>query len=389
MNETLAGYSNLPLYSSMAVYAGGVRRVRDRPGRERPAGDRGRRGPGQGAAALVASGPDSGWRPARVRPRRSPASGRRRRRPARRRRAVGIAMSLTWLAFLLHAGAVAAARAGREPAAVGQHVRVRDRRGGRGHHRLPGGLPTRDLRFLGLFITGPVLLTLGLAVSVLYTQAGQLVPALKSYWLAIHVSIAFISSALLVLAFSATVLYLVQSSRETRRAAGAEVGGNFMDALPPARELDQAAYRLHAVAFPLWTFTIVAGAIWAESAWGHYWGWDPKEVWSFVIWVIYAGYLHARATPRLGPAQGGRTSPASGSPRCCSTSWWSTSASSACTPTRGCDPMTAMRYTLLRMMVFFGTLCLLYLLHLRGLLAGRRVAAGLDGHLVLRAPPAA
>ena len=74
-----------------------------------------------------------------------------------------------------------------------------------------------------------------------------------------------------------------------------------MDALPSAGELDQAAYRLHAIAFPLWTFTIVAGAIWAENAWGHYWGWDPKEVWSFVIWVIYAGYLHARATRGWGP----------------------------------------------------------------------------------------
>ena len=69
-----------------------------------------------------------------------------------------------------------------------------------------------------------------------------------------------------------------------------------MDALPRARELDLASYRLHAVAFPLWTFTLVAGAIWAENAWGRYWGWDPKEVWTFVIWVVYAGYLHARAT---------------------------------------------------------------------------------------------
>jgi cytochrome c-type biogenesis protein CcsB len=210
-------------------------------------------------------------------------------------------MSLTWLAFLLHAGAVLLR---------GLAV-MRPPWGNMFEFATAGAAVVtvvflvaclrKDLRYLGLFITGPVLLTLGLAVSVLYTQAGQLVPALKSYWLAIHVSIAFISSALLVLAFSATVLYLVQSSRETRRAAGTEVGGNFMDALPSAAELDQAAYRLHAIAFPLWTFTIVAGAIWAESAWGHYWGWDPKEVWSFVIWVIYAGYLHARATRGWGP----------------------------------------------------------------------------------------
>jgi cytochrome c-type biogenesis protein CcsB len=154
----------------------------------------------------------------------------------------------------------------------------------------------RDLRYLGAFVVGPVLLTLGLAVTVLYTSAAQVVPALKSYWLAIHVSVAFISSALFTLAFSLTVLYLAQDRRERRRAEQLPVGRSFMDGLPAARELDRASYRLHAIAFPLWTFTIVAGAIWAEGAWGRYWGWDPKEVWSFVIWVVYAGYLHARAT---------------------------------------------------------------------------------------------
>jgi cytochrome c-type biogenesis protein CcsB len=292
-NETLAGYSNLLLYSSMAVYAGAFGAFATDlavSGRQATAAVVAR----VKEPALVASARSASAEDGRIEP--PPAVGA----PVRRR-AVGIAMSLTWLAFLLHAGAVVlrGLAASRPPwgnmfefatagAAVVTVVFL-------------VACLSRDLRFLGLFITGPVLLTLGLAVSVLYTQAGQLVPALKSYWLAIHVSIAFISSALLVLAFSATVLYLVQSSREDRRAAGAEVGGNFMDALPPAGELDQAAYRLHAVAFPLWTFTIVAGAIWAESAWGHYWGWDPKEVWSFVIWVIYAGYLHARATRGWGP----------------------------------------------------------------------------------------
>lgn len=154
----------------------------------------------------------------------------------------------------------------------------------------------RDLRYLAVFVVGPVLLTLGIAVVALYTRAAQVVPSLKSYWLAIHVSVAFIASALLTLAFSLTVLYLVQDRRERRRAAGQRVSKAFMDALPTSRELDQASYQLHALAFPLWTFTLVAGAIWAENAWGAYWNWDPKEVWTFVIWVVYAGYLHARAT---------------------------------------------------------------------------------------------
>jgi cytochrome c-type biogenesis protein CcsB len=287
-NETLAGYSNLLLYSSMAVYAGAFGAFAADlavAGRQATAA---LRVPVREAALVGARGESIDA---------SPGSGA----VAVRRPAVGIAMSLTWLALLLHGGAV-----------LLRGLAVTRPPWGNMYEFATAGAAVvtavflvvclrKDLRFLGLFITGPVLLTLGLAVSVLYTQAGQLVPALKSYWLAIHVSIAFISSALLVLAFSATVLYLVQASRESRRAEGSDVGGNFMDALPSARELDLAAYRLHAIAFPLWTFTIVAGAIWAESAWGHYWSWDPKEVWSFVIWVIYAGYLHARATRGWGP----------------------------------------------------------------------------------------
>jgi cytochrome c-type biogenesis protein CcsB len=299
-NETLAGYSNLLLYSSMAVYAGAFGAFATDlavSGRQATAAAAAQVKDAVKSAvkepALVAAG--NAPQPRAASEVTSPPV------PPIRRRAVGIAMSLTWLAFLLHAGAVLLRGLAVDRPPWGNMYEFATA----GAVVVTGvflvACLRKDLRYLGLFITGPVLLTLGLAVSVLYTQAGQLVPALKSYWLAIHVSIAFISSALLVLAFSATVLYLVQSSRETRRATGTEVGGNFMDALPSAAELDQAAYRLHAIAFPLWTFTIVAGAIWAESAWGHYWGWDPKEVWSFVIWVIYAGYLHARATRGWGP----------------------------------------------------------------------------------------
>jgi cytochrome c-type biogenesis protein CcsB len=215
----------------------------------------------------------------------------------RRSRAGGIAVSLTWLACALHLGGVVAR--------------------GASVHRAPWGnmyefavsgavvvtavflvvLSRRDIRYLGTFVVGPVLLTLGLAVAVLYTRASQLVPALQSFWLVIHVSVAFVASALFTLAFSTTVLQLVQERRELARAAGREPrGGRFMDAVPSSVELERSSYRLHVVAFPLWTFTVMAGAIWAEAAWGRYWNWDPKEVWSFVIWVVYAGYLHARAT---------------------------------------------------------------------------------------------
>jgi cytochrome c-type biogenesis protein CcsB len=158
-------------------------------------------------------------------------------------------------------------------------------------------LRRRDARYLGTFVVGPVLLTLGLAVAVFYVQADQLVPALQSFWLVIHVSVAFVASALFTVGFSTTILQLVQERRERARAAGNEPRrGRFMEAMPSSGALEGSAYSLHIVAFPLWTFTLVAGAIWAENAWGRYWNWDPKEVWTFVIWVVYAGYLHARAT---------------------------------------------------------------------------------------------
>ncbi|MFI7587984.1 c-type cytochrome biogenesis protein CcsB [Spongisporangium articulatum] len=295
VDENLAHLSNNLVYSAMAAYAAalaaftidlsGRGRVAEKPAEQQAA-------PKQKAAALTAPGgrpvagvPDqaAGVVPEQVTP--------------ERRKAAAIGVTVTWLAFLLHLGGVIAR--------------------GAASHRAPWGnmyefsvsgavvvtgvflvtLFKKDLRFLGTFVVGPVLLILGLAVTVLYTEAAQLVPALQSYWLIIHVSIAFIASALLTLGFSVTIIQLVQDRREQQRAAGKTLkGGNFMNKLPPSAELEHTAYRLHAIAFPLWTFTLMAGAIWAEKAWGRYWNWDPKEVWTFVIWVVYAGYLHARAT---------------------------------------------------------------------------------------------
>jgi len=147
------------------------------------------------------------------------------------------------------------------------------------------------LRLLGVFIVVPVLLTLGLAVTVLYVDAGPLVPALKSYWLVIHVAAAIISGGIFTLGGAVTVLYLLQERWERRG-----ISNSLSRRLPESEQLDRTAYRLFAFVFPLWTFAIVAGAIWAENAWGRYWGWDPKETWALVTWVVFAGYLHARAT---------------------------------------------------------------------------------------------
>ncbi|WP_344605458.1 c-type cytochrome biogenesis protein CcsB [Sporichthya brevicatena] len=146
-----------------------------------------------------------------------------------------------------------------------------------------------DIRWLGVFVVTPVLLTLGLAVTVLYTDAQQLQPALQSYWLVIHVIAAAVSMGIFTVGAAVSILYLVRERAERLRPGAPS-------RLPSADAVDRLAYRIHAFVFPLWTFAVIAGAIWAENAWGRYWGWDPKETWAFITWVCYAAYLHARAT---------------------------------------------------------------------------------------------
>ena len=154
----------------------------------------------------------------------------------------------------------------------------------------------RDLRFLGTFVIGLAIIMLVAASVAFWTPVGHLVPALQSYWLIIHVSIAVLSSALFTLTFAMSALQLLQSHREKKLAAGGADNLAFMRVVPNALSLENLSYRINTVAFVGWTFTLMFGAIWAEKAWGRFWGWDPKEVWTFVIWVVYAGYLHARAT---------------------------------------------------------------------------------------------
>jgi cytochrome c-type biogenesis protein CcsB len=142
-------------------------------------------------------------------------------------------------------------------------------------------------RPMGLFVLLPVLILQFLAGTVLYVPAGPVVPALQSYWLSIHVTTIAASSGLLLVPGVASALYLV---RRTGRS------GAVLDRLPSAAALDRLAYRTTIIAFPLYTFAVIVGAIWAEAAWGRFWGWDPKETVAFVAWVVYAAYLHARAT---------------------------------------------------------------------------------------------
>ncbi|MER7171295.1 c-type cytochrome biogenesis protein CcsB [Streptomyces mesophilus] len=157
----------------------------------------------------------------------------------------------------------------------------------------------KNVRWMGLILVTTVLLDLGIATKWLYTASDQLVPALDSYWLWIHVSTAIFCGAVFYLGAVGTALYLFRDSYESKLASGGQPGTfarSVLERLPSAASLDKFSYRINAAIFPLWTFTIIAGAIWAGDAWGRYWGWDPKEVWSFVTWVAYACYLHARAT---------------------------------------------------------------------------------------------
>jgi cytochrome c-type biogenesis protein CcsB len=290
-SESLAHLSNNLIYSAMAVYTGAMycyaaelafaprrraeRRVLTTVGAA-PAYDV---ADGSVGGSATPVDPDPGWA---GRQERSDRLGR-------------IAVALTGLGFLLHLGAVVARglSAGRPPwgnmyefsltgslAVTGVFLVLLLRR----DERLP-------VRYLGLFVIGPVLLTLGLAVSVLYVNSEQLVPALKSVWLVIHVSAAMIASGIFTIGFAQSICYLVQDRME--RKGG---GPAFMSHFPSADAIDRAAYRTHAFAFPIWTFAVIAGAIWAENAWGRYWGWDPKETWAFITWLVYACYLHARAT---------------------------------------------------------------------------------------------
>lgn len=171
------------------------------------------------------------------------------------------------------------------------------------------------IAFVGVLVSGISLLSLVLALNTLHVQADAVQPALQRYWLVIHVGVAIVATGISTVGFATTVLQLLKDARTEGRSrlerpwsradgvrqalAGARVTGPafaWLDQVPDARRLEASSFRQHAVAFVLWTLTLIGGAIWAEEAWGRYWGWDPKEVGTFVAWVVYAAYLHARTT---------------------------------------------------------------------------------------------
>jgi cytochrome c-type biogenesis protein CcsB len=148
------------------------------------------------------------------------------------------------------------------------------------------------LRHLGLFVLAPVVVCMVAIGLFLYVEGGPLVAALRSSWLAVHVTTAILGFGIFFVSGIASVLYLVRSRHEARGGDATSLAAR----MPTAATLDRVAHRTAVFGFPIWTFAVIAGAIWAESAWGRFWGWDPKETWAFIAWVVYAAYLHARTT---------------------------------------------------------------------------------------------
>ena len=152
-----------------------------------------------------------------------------------------------------------------------------------------------DIDWVGAIVTLFATVVLGSSMLFVYVPPGPLVPALDSYWLVIHVVCAITAGAAFLVGAAASILYLVKARAEQRTPEDQRTG--FLWRMPASASIDRVAYRVHAFAFPIWTFAaLIAGPIWAQAAWGRYWGWDAKEVWAFITWVFYAAYLHARAT---------------------------------------------------------------------------------------------
>ena len=150
-------------------------------------------------------------------------------------------------------------------------------------------------RALWVFVLIPTLVLLTVSGRWLYSDTAPVMPALQSYWLPIHVSVVSLGSGVFLVAGVASLLFLLKMSK-WGAMPGDGMLARVIQRLPDAQTLDRIAYRTTIFGFPVFGFGVIFGAIWAEEAWGRYWGWDPKETVSFIAWVVYAAYLHARST---------------------------------------------------------------------------------------------
>ncbi|AYF98096.1 c-type cytochrome biogenesis protein CcsB [Protaetiibacter intestinalis] len=279
--DTLAAYSLLAVYSAAAVYVIAfiayvldlARRSTEAIAAQRPA-----------ASATVAASAGGGTVLAPPAPVTAEA-------PARSR-AARVAYALTVLGFAIHVGAIVlrGVAASRAPWANMFEFAVTGTAVMMGVFLLVN--LWRDVRFIGAYITGLVSLLLMLAAINVYVDVVPLPPPLQSAWLIIHVFVAILGTGFFAIGAGLSLAQLLQERRE----AGATDRPRFLRSFPTAETLENTAYRVNVIGFAFWTFTLIAGAIWAEHAWGRYWGWDTKEVWTFIIWVVFAGYIHARAT---------------------------------------------------------------------------------------------
>lgn len=149
----------------------------------------------------------------------------------------------------------------------------------------------QNVKFLGAYITGFTLVTLGVGTVNYYVPVKPLPPVLDSYWLIIHVFVASLGTAFFAIGAGLALLQLLQARREAGKRSL-----SLLKTLPDVVKLENLTYLTTVIGFVFWTFTLIAGSIWAERSWGRYWGWDTKEVWTFIVWILYAGYIHARAT---------------------------------------------------------------------------------------------
>ena len=243
-------------------------------------------GAGSGGVA-VATGPDDAGRDEDALPGGDPRAARERAALAGR-----IGVALTVVAVAIHLLALVGRGAGADP--------VRVPWGNMYEFTLSGTFVVAAiylaayrryrLAWMAPLVVGFVLALLMVAVIWLYEPVVPLQDALDSPWLVIHVVSAVVATGAFTLGGIASALYLVQE----RRGPAAR---GWRARVPDPAGLDRVAYRMHSFGFPVWTFAVlITGPIWAHQAWASYWNWDPKEVWAFITWVVYAAYLHARAT---------------------------------------------------------------------------------------------
>lgn len=156
----------------------------------------------------------------------------------------------------------------------------------------------KDVKFIATFVSGFVVLIIGSANTLFYVQVESLLPALQDYWLVIHVSVAILATAFFTIAAAMAGILVMKESKfiTNTKLPGANGVRKLLKVFPKTEKLNRTSYQFNIIGFILWSFTLIAGAIWADKAWHRFWGWDTKEVWTFIIWTIYAAYLHATTT---------------------------------------------------------------------------------------------